>query len=116
TRRSIRPNLTSRSKPLVAENHWRSVAMAGRLENKIAVVIGASRGIGRAAALALAKEGADVVVTARTQGELDTLVKEIEALGRRGLAVAADVTQEADVERLKAEALKTFGRVDILVN
>src|SRR4051812_41521808 len=90
--------------------------MAGRLDNKIALVIGASRGIGRAAALALAKEGADVVVTARTKAELDTLVKEIESLGRKGLAVAADVTQEADVERLKTEALKAFGCVDILVN
>ena len=78
--------------------------MTIRLQGKVALVTGASRGIGRATSLALADEGAHVVVTSRTQVELDEL------------AVAADVSQEDDVQRLKEAALKEFGRVDILVN
>lgn len=90
--------------------------MSGRLQNKVALVGGASRGIGHATALALAREGAHVVVTARTQGELDRLAAEIEALGVQALAVTADLSQEADVARLKTAALDVMGRVDILVN
>jgi 3-oxoacyl-[acyl-carrier protein] reductase len=90
--------------------------MTERLKGKIALVTGASRGIGRAAALALAKEGAHVVVTARTKSELDSLAAEIEKLGVQALAVDADVSSEEDVNRLKESAHQTFGHVDILVN
>lgn len=90
--------------------------MAGRLSGKVAVVTGAGKGIGRAAALALAQEGAAVVVTARTESDLQSLVQEIETSGGRGLAVPADIGQEADVERLKNAAHDAFGQVDILVN
>lgn len=92
--------------------------MAGQLSGKTAVVTGASRGIGRAAALALAREGAHVVVTARSKPELDTLVKAIKALktGAQGLAVPADLTKEKPVDKLAAKAIETFGQVDILVN
>ena len=90
--------------------------MAGRLEGKVAVVTGAGKGIGRAAALALAREAAAVVVTARTEADLQSLVQEIEAAGGRALAVPADISQEADVERLKTAAHVAFGQVDILVN
>lgn len=90
--------------------------MTQPLENRIALVTGASRGIGRATARLLAENGADVVVTARTEDELESLAAEIESMGRRALAVTADVSQEADVKRLQEEALETFGRVDILVN
>jgi NADP-dependent 3-hydroxy acid dehydrogenase YdfG len=86
------------------------------LKDKVALITGASRGIGRAAALAFAKEGTHVVLTARKADELASLVKECEALGVKALAVAADATQEADVLRVKAEALKAFPQVDILVN
>ncbi len=90
--------------------------MTGRLEGKVALVTGASRGIGRATALALAREGARVVVAARTQPKLEKAAREVEALGAQALAVPADVSQEEDVERLKEKALESFGRVDILVN
>lgn len=87
-----------------------------RLRDKIALVTGASRGVGRATALALARDGAHVVITARIENELGELAGEIEALGVHALAVAADVTQEADVARLADAALNRFGCVDILVN
>lgn len=90
--------------------------MAGRLDGKIAVVTGAGKGIGRASALALAREGAHVVVTSRTQADLDSLAAEIEAIGVKALVVVADVSQADDVERLKQQTHATFGRVDMLVN
>lgn len=92
--------------------------MSGRLENKVAVVTGAGKGIGRATALALAKEGAYIIVTSRTKSDLETLVAEIQALhnGSRALAVPADVSKEADVNALAKAAFETFQHVDILVN
>ncbi|MCC7445862.1 MAG: SDR family oxidoreductase [Anaerolineae bacterium] len=92
--------------------------MAGRLAGKTAVVTGAGKGIGRASALALAREGANVVVTSRTKADLDSLADEITALnsGARALVVPADVSQEADVDRLAQAAFAAFGQVDILVN
>ncbi len=92
--------------------------MAGRLAGKVAVITGAGKGIGRATALALAAEGAHVVITARTKSDLDTVASAVEALvtSARALVVPADVSQEADVARLADTAFKTFGQVDILVN
>ena len=94
-----------------------------RLEGKVAIVTGASRGIGKAIALALAKEGADVVVAARTETETGPLpgtihktADEIRALGRRALAVKTDVTQEEQVMEMARRTLEEFGRIDILVN
>jgi len=92
--------------------------MAGRLAGKTAVVTGAGKGIGRASALALAREGANVVITSRTKADLDSLAAEIAALnnGARALVVPADVSKEADVDRLAQAAFAAFGQVDILVN
>lgn len=86
------------------------------LKGQVAVITGASRGIGRASALALAREGVHVVVTARTESELDSLLKDIAPLGVKGKAVVADVAQEADVKKLRDEALAAFPQVDIVVN
>lgn len=86
------------------------------LQGKVAVVTGASRGIGRYSALALAKEGVHIVATARTEAELKSLVKECEELGVQAIAIPADATKEADVKRLKEAALKAFPHIDILVN
>jgi NAD(P)-dependent dehydrogenase (short-subunit alcohol dehydrogenase family) len=86
------------------------------LSNRVAVITGASRGIGRAIALALAAAGADVAVSARGQPELDQLAEEIRASGRRALALACDVTSPAEVERMAAAVAAEFGGADILVN
>lgn len=87
------------------------------LDGKVAIVTGGSRGIGRAIALTFAEAGADVVVCSRAQnGELGKVAEEIKGMGRRSLAVQADVSKKADVDNLVERAIKEFGDVDILVN
>lgn len=87
-----------------------------QLEGQIAVVTGASAGIGRETALALAREGADVVLVARRTDRLAEVVGDIETLGRSALAVTADVSTEDGVEDLFTASTAHFGQVDILVN
>ena len=100
------------------------------LEGRVALITGAAskRGMGRAVAIRLAKEGADVVVLDKFAapksiwpgdegwGGLDEVVKEIEAQGRKGLAVVADVSNGKDVDQAVAKSLDTFGKIDILVH
>ncbi|WP_298435271.1 3-oxoacyl-[acyl-carrier-protein] reductase [Geobacter sp.] len=86
------------------------------LAGKVAIVTGASRGIGKAAAIKLAREGCDVVVTATTLESARHTASEIEALGRKALAMAVDVADSSAVESLFAAVIEKFGRVDILVN
>ncbi len=87
-----------------------------RLKDKITLITGASRGIGRASALALSREGATIVGTARRESDLGVLVNDIEAAGGKALAVPADVTDSGQVARCVKRCVDTFGRVDILVN
>ncbi|MHB1415715.1 MAG: SDR family NAD(P)-dependent oxidoreductase, partial [Chloroflexota bacterium] len=87
-----------------------------RLGNQVAIVTGASRGIGRAVARLLAAEGARVVLVARNAETLDWVEKEIGATGGEAFAAPADVTSKNDVQRVVAETLKRYGRIDILVN
>lgn len=89
--------------------------MTRELENRIAVVTGASRGIGKAAALALARQGAHVVALARTQGGLEELDDEIKALGGSATLVPADVKDYAAIDRLGAAIFERWGRLDILI-
>jgi len=86
------------------------------LKDKVAIVTGGSQGIGKAAALRLAAEGASVVIAARGRELLDQVALEIRAAGGRVAAVQADVSRAEDCARLVAEAVKAFGRLDILVN
>jgi 3-oxoacyl-[acyl-carrier protein] reductase len=91
--------------------------MANQLDGRIALVTGGSRGIGRAAALALAKARADVAVNFRhRQGEAEAVCAEIQCVGRRTLAVKADVSKAAEVARLVETVEKELGGIDILVN
>ena len=87
-----------------------------RLANRIATVTGGGRGIGRAICLAFAREGAQVVTTARTQSEIEQVASEIRTLGQKALAVGTDVSDEASVASLVNATLGAFGRIDILVN
>ncbi len=86
-----------------------------RLDGKLAVVTGAGKGIGRGIALQLAKAGADLVISARTAADLNSLAAEIQALGQRAICVPADVTEEIQLEAV-ATAADEAGGVDIWVN
>lgn len=87
------------------------------LEGKVALVTGASRGIGRAIALELARAGADVVVNyAGSEGAAREVVQEIEGMNRKAMMIRANVAQSGEVEDMVKEALATFGKIDILVN
>lgn len=88
----------------------------GKLANKTAIVTGASRGIGKAIALMFGREGANVVVTARTTEAIANVVDQLRGLRAEGLAVTADLGVEAEIQRVAAETLARFGRIDILVN
>ncbi len=91
--------------------------MSGQLEGKVALVTGAVRRNGRAIALALAREGADVAVnTRRSREEAEKVRAEIERIGRRSLVCVADITKEDAVRKMFDEIAAKFGRVDILVN
>jgi len=86
------------------------------IHHQVAIVTGASKGIGRIIALCLAHAGADVVVAGRTPSELKSLCSEIEQLGRKALSVVMDVRNRNDVQRMVDQALQAFGKIDILVN
>jgi 3-oxoacyl-[acyl-carrier protein] reductase len=91
--------------------------MSKKLEGKVAVVTGASKGIGAGIARALADEGASVVVNYSSSKEAaDRVVADISDRGGKAIAVQGDVSKQADIKRLFSEARKTFGRLDILVN
>jgi 2-hydroxycyclohexanecarboxyl-CoA dehydrogenase len=87
-----------------------------KLSGRTALVTGAGRGIGRAIALALAREGCQVGVADILPGSAEATAAEVEALGVKGLALPVDLTSRAEVERMVAQALAQFGQIDVLVN
>ena len=86
------------------------------LTGRVAIVTGAGRGLGRTMALALAAAGADIAASARSAPEIEALAAEVRNLGRRAIAVPADVTSEADTIALVEQTAASLGRLDILVN
>ena len=86
------------------------------LDNKIALVTGAGRGIGKAIAIALARAGCRVILCSRTRGQLDEVANAIHAGDGQALVVPADLTRDEDIQRLIDSSVKAWGGVDILVN
>ena len=86
------------------------------LDGQVIIVTGGGTGLGRAATLALARAGADLVIAARRQGPIDEAVAEVEDLGRKALAISTDVSDSSQVDRMVALTLERFGRVDVLIN
>ena len=87
-----------------------------KLDGQVAVITGAGRGIGRAIAMAYAREGAKLALAARSESELEEAVAAVSELGVEAIAVPTDVTSQQDAERLASRAVERFGRVDVLVN
>jgi NAD(P)-dependent dehydrogenase (short-subunit alcohol dehydrogenase family) len=87
-----------------------------KLSNKIAVITGGGRGFGKAIALAYAHEGADLVLVARTQEQVESVANEIHSLGHKAISIKCDVSSWDDVQFMVEQVLANFGRIDVLVN
>ncbi|KXG44290.1 SDR family NAD(P)-dependent oxidoreductase [Tepidibacillus decaturensis] len=87
-----------------------------RLDGKVAVVTGSGKGIGKAMALGLAEAGADLVIVARTEEDIQQTVLEVEQKGRKAIGISTDVKKKEEIEKMVAKTLDTFGKIDVLVN
>src|SRR3990170_5914234 len=98
------------------EGRARSNRQQMKLKDKVALITGGGRGIGKAVALAYGREGARLAICARTGSELEETAKEISALGAECLAVVCDVSLEESVAKTAQEVQEKFGRIDVLIN
>ena len=87
-----------------------------KLEDKVVIVTGGGRGIGRAIALGYAKEGADLVLAARTKSEIETVADEIRSLGRQAIPIVTDISKESEVNNMVEDAYTYRRQIDVLVN
>jgi len=88
-----------------------------KLKNKVALITGSSRGIGRATALLFAKEGANIVVNySKSEKESNKVIDEIKKLGSDAICIKCDVSDEKQVKKMVEQTIKKFGKIDILVN
>lgn len=87
-----------------------------QLKHHVALVTGGGRGIGKATCLALAREGANIIVTARSKDEIEHVREEVENIGPESLAISADIRNETDVRDMVSKSIERFGKVDILIN
>jgi len=93
-----------------------NVFLPGVIQNKVSIITGAGRGLGRTMALALAKAGSDIVLAARSSDQIEKVADEISALGRQALPIRVDVTSSSDILRMAERAVAEFGKIDVLVN
>jgi NAD(P)-dependent dehydrogenase (short-subunit alcohol dehydrogenase family) len=90
--------------------------MSGELAGRVVLITGGGRGVGRATALAFARAGANICVTARTASQIESVAGDVRSLGAQSLATVADVGRSADIHRLFERVVATFGHIDVLVN
>lgn len=86
------------------------------LKDKVAIITGSGRGIGRAIALGYAREGADLILVARTRSEIEAVANEVRSLGRQAVPIIADISKESDVNKMVEEAYNFRHKIDVLVN
>lgn len=93
-----------------------SIFLPGVIQDKVSIITGAGRGLGRTMALALAQAGSDIVLAARSGDQIDNVADEISALGRQALPIPMDITNSSDILRMTEKAVVEFGKIDVLVN
>jgi NAD(P)-dependent dehydrogenase (short-subunit alcohol dehydrogenase family) len=90
--------------------------LPGVLQDKVSIITGAGRGLGRTMALALAEAGSDIVLTARSRDQIEKVAGEISGLGRKGLPIPVDITNSTDIGHMVEKTVSEFGKIDVLVN